>query len=293
MILDLPRILQVLDAAGPASCRRVSGWSWPLVLVARLAPVLRQRAYDRTSEREVVRLVVAPPAGLDKDPELAVQLIRGLHPRQRRGFDAWRLGWPKAELRVVWRDGQLAWEISTNRQLAALATAQLRALYPGVQVDESSRRRSAGRRGRGRATRSLRSAGRCASSSRRRRASSERWPGPSRAHRPRRRSGSGSPSDRCRPTPGDGRSRRPRPARSASILGLIGTRDHRRGPSSPDRRVVAGPGADPTCSGRTRRASAGKQRGVVAFDVGLRARGRRDRPGGGGGPPVASRPLHE
>jgi hypothetical protein len=137
MILDPPKILHALMPFVPQLVAGI-GMIVALVLVARLAPVLRQRAYDRTSEREVVRLVVAPPAGLDKDPELAVQLIRGLHPRQRRGFDTWRLGWPKAELRVVWRDGQLSWEISTNRQLAALATAQLRALYPGVQVDESS-----------------------------------------------------------------------------------------------------------------------------------------------------------
>jgi hypothetical protein len=137
MILDPYQILRSLTPLVPLLVAG-TGTVLAVLFAARLTPVLRQRAYDRTSEREVVRLVVAPPAGLDKDPELAVQLIRGLHPRQRRGFDAWRLGWPKAELRVVWRDGQLSWEISTNRQLAALATAQLRALYPGVQVDESS-----------------------------------------------------------------------------------------------------------------------------------------------------------
>ena len=137
MILDLAPILHELAAALPRLAV-VAGLVVALAVVLRCVPTLRQRAYDSASDREAVRLVVAPPAGLDRDPELAVQLIRGLHPRQRRGFDAWRLGWPRAELRVVWRDGQLAWEISTNRQLAALATAQLRALYPGVQVDEST-----------------------------------------------------------------------------------------------------------------------------------------------------------
>jgi hypothetical protein len=137
VIIDLAPILHGLVAALP-SLAAVAGLVGALAVVVRRVPIARQRAYDSASDREAVRLVVAPPAGLDRDPELAVQLIRGLHPRQRRGFDAWRLGWPRAELRVVWRDGQLAWEISTNRQLAALATAQLRALYPGVQVDEST-----------------------------------------------------------------------------------------------------------------------------------------------------------
>lgn len=136
MILDLSKILGLALPFAPLAAA-VVGLAVAAVLAARWVPVLRQHAYDIVSERESIRLVVAPPAGLDTNPELAVQLIRGLHPRQRRGLDAWRIGWPKAELRVVWRDGVLAWEISTNRQLAALAQSQLRALYPGVQVDES------------------------------------------------------------------------------------------------------------------------------------------------------------
>jgi hypothetical protein len=136
MILDLPGILRSLVAFLPLLAA-VVGLVVAAALAARLVPILRQRAYDRASAKETVRLIIAPPAGLDANPELAVGLIRGLHPRQRRGFDAWRLGWPSAELRVVWRNGALAWEIATNRQLAALAEAQLRALYPGVQVDET------------------------------------------------------------------------------------------------------------------------------------------------------------
>ena len=77
----------------------------------------RQRAYDEVSAAEAVRLVISPPLGLTPDPDLAIELIRAIHPRQRRGFDGWRVGWPTAELRVVSREGEVAWEVVTNRQL--------------------------------------------------------------------------------------------------------------------------------------------------------------------------------
>jgi hypothetical protein len=137
MIFDLAPIVAGFIAALPRLAL-VVGLVVAVVVLARLVPIFRQRAYDRAAANERVRLVIATPSGLDPNPELAVGLIRGLHPRQRRGFDAWRVGWPSADLRVVWRDGALAWEIDTNRQVAALAAAQLRALYPGVQVDESA-----------------------------------------------------------------------------------------------------------------------------------------------------------
>ncbi len=137
MILDLGPMLHGLLAALPRLGLAV-GLVVAAAVLVRLVPILRQRGYDRAAANERVRLVIAIPAGLDPNPELAVGLIRGLHPRRRRGFDAWRVGWPSADLRVVWRDGALAWEIDTNRQVAALAAAQLRALYPGVQVDEST-----------------------------------------------------------------------------------------------------------------------------------------------------------
>ncbi len=137
MILDLAPILHGLLAVLPRLAL-VAGLVVGVAVFLRLVPILRQRAYDRASASEAIRLVIAPPAGLDANPELAIQLIRGLHPRRRRGFDTWRLGWPRSELRVVWRAGELAWEIATNRQHAALAQAQLRALYPGVAVDEST-----------------------------------------------------------------------------------------------------------------------------------------------------------
>ncbi len=103
-----------------------------------LADIARQRAFDEASAAEAVRLTIEPPAGLDPNPALATELIRGLHPRQRRGFNGWKVGWPSVDFRVVWRDRQLAWEVVTDRQMARLAEAQLRSLYPGVQVDRGT-----------------------------------------------------------------------------------------------------------------------------------------------------------
>lgn len=58
-----------------------------------LAGIGRQRAYDEASAAEAVRLTIEPPAGLDPSPALATELIRGLHPRQPRGFDRrWKVG---------------------------------------------------------------------------------------------------------------------------------------------------------------------------------------------------------
>ncbi len=110
---------------------------------AKIGPPLvrsaRQRAYDEASAAEGVALVLSPPVGLTPDPELSVELIRALHPRQRRGFDAWRVGWPSIELRLVHSGDEIRWEIVTNRQVAALAENALRTLCPGTVVEVGKR----------------------------------------------------------------------------------------------------------------------------------------------------------
>jgi hypothetical protein len=113
----------VLGAYGVA---KVTG---PLLRLAR------QRAYDGASATEAVRLVISAPAGLAPDRDLATELIRALHPRQRRGFDAWRIGWPSTELRVVRRRRELVWEVVANRQIADQVEHALRTLYPGTELE--------------------------------------------------------------------------------------------------------------------------------------------------------------
>ncbi len=106
---------------------------------AKVGPALirraRQRAYDGGFEAEAVRLTIAPPPGLDPDPELAVELVRALHPRQRRGLDTWRVGWPAIELDVARRRGELVWEIVANRQVAVLAENAIRSICRGAAVE--------------------------------------------------------------------------------------------------------------------------------------------------------------
>jgi hypothetical protein len=105
---------------------------------AKIGPPLlrraRQRAYDEVAAAEAVRLVISAPIGLPPDPDLATELVRAFHPRQRRGFDGWRVGWPSAELAVAWRAGELTWEVDTNRQLAAQIEHAVRALYPDAEL---------------------------------------------------------------------------------------------------------------------------------------------------------------
>ncbi len=135
-MFHIPTILDILGPAVPFALVALGFY-----LAVRAAPALaraaRQRAYDEASAAENVRLTIEPPAGLDPDPALAAELVRGLHPRERRGLGGWRVGWPSLELRVVWRDRRLAWEVVGNGQVARLAEARMRSLYPGVQVDEA------------------------------------------------------------------------------------------------------------------------------------------------------------
>ena len=275
MILDLPEdpCSRSLRSAADRRGGRRAGVLLA-VLVARLVPrPAPARLRPRRSERDGVRLVVAPPAGLDPRPELAVELIRALHPRQRRGFDAWRVGWPASELRVVWRDGELAWEIETNRQVAALATAQLRALYPGVAI-EPSRVATISRRSRsavGRLGRSGR-AGRCgevdAPEARvlRALAGGARACAPAAAEVRLRLHGRPVPPERWRrawsPTPR---------TRARSIVGPRRTRRSST-PSCSARPRASPPRRRSGCPPARARRQARKRRGVVGFDVGLRSR---------------------
>lgn len=88
-----------------------------VALGPRLVGALRQRGYDRAAGAELVRLELTAGRIAELDKASAVAMIRGLHPRQRRGLDGWRVGWPASELRVVWRDGALAWQVEGHRQI--------------------------------------------------------------------------------------------------------------------------------------------------------------------------------
>src|SRR5450759_4406359 len=76
-----------------------------LSIVLPLANGVRQTGYERAVGRELVRLEVILPANVELDADATAELIRALHPGQRRGVDWFRVGWPPIELRFLWRAG--------------------------------------------------------------------------------------------------------------------------------------------------------------------------------------------
>jgi hypothetical protein len=86
----------------------------------------------------MVRLELTVGLVRSAGPEAAVAAIRGLHPRRRMGVDRWwPRGWPPVELRVVWRDGELAWQIEAAGTELALADGTLASLYPGLEATKT------------------------------------------------------------------------------------------------------------------------------------------------------------
>src|ERR1035437_9804910 len=81
-----------------------------LSIVLPLATGVRQAGYERAVGRELVRLEVILPANVEHDADATAELIRALHPGQRRGVDWFRVGWPPIELRLLRRDGVLHWQ---------------------------------------------------------------------------------------------------------------------------------------------------------------------------------------
>jgi hypothetical protein len=100
--LDLlgPIVGRILGHIAPYLVLGVGGLAALLVVSRALGPV-RQAAYARVTEAEMVRLELRVPSGVEPDPEAAVELMRALHPRERRGVDVFRVGWPMIELRMV------------------------------------------------------------------------------------------------------------------------------------------------------------------------------------------------
>lgn len=106
----------------------------------RAITVWRQGAYDADIASEIVRLELSPLAGGSVDPQRALALIRALHSDRRRGTSWWALGWPTTELRAVWRDGLLIWQIECAKQIVAGLQTTLRPLYPGLDRRLTDRR---------------------------------------------------------------------------------------------------------------------------------------------------------
>jgi hypothetical protein len=105
-----------------------------LSIVPPLATGVRQAAYERAVGRELVRLEVILPANVELDADATAELIRALHPGQRRGVDWFRVGWPPIELRFLWRDGVMHWQIDCPATEAGSAVLSL-------EIDEGTEHR--------------------------------------------------------------------------------------------------------------------------------------------------------
>ena len=126
LLIAVPLILLIATVGAPALPR----------FVARR----RQAAYDAAVAPNMVRLELTVGRGRSTGPEAAIAAIRGLHPGRRTGVDRpWPRGWPPVELRVVWRDGELHWQLEAASGELDRAEATLASLYPGLETAEVDR----------------------------------------------------------------------------------------------------------------------------------------------------------
>ena len=107
-----------------------------LSIVPPLATNARQAGYERVVSRELVRLEVILPANAQLDADATAELIRALHPGQRRGVDRVRVGWPPIELRLLWREGTMHWQIDCPAQIVSSVEMAVRSVVGRCELEE-------------------------------------------------------------------------------------------------------------------------------------------------------------
>jgi hypothetical protein len=107
-----------------------------LSIVLPLATGVRQAEYERAVGRDLVRLEVILPANVELDVDATAELIRALHPGQRRGVDWFRVGWPPIELRFLWRDGVMHWQIDCPAQVVASVEMAVHSVLGRCELEE-------------------------------------------------------------------------------------------------------------------------------------------------------------
>jgi hypothetical protein len=107
-----------------------------LSVVPPLATGVRQGGYERAVGRELVRLEIILPANVELDSHATAELIRALHPGQRRGVDRFRVGWPPIELRLAWRGGSMHWQIDCPAQIVASVEMAVRSVLGRCELEE-------------------------------------------------------------------------------------------------------------------------------------------------------------
>ena len=107
-----------------------------LSIVPPLATNARQAGYERVVRRELVCLEVVLPANAQLDADATAELIRALHPGQRRGVDRVRVGWPPIELRLLWLDGSMHWQIDCPAQIVSAVEMAVRSVVGRCELEE-------------------------------------------------------------------------------------------------------------------------------------------------------------
>ena len=107
-----------------------------IAVAPRVIGLLRQRSYDRATERERRRWLLRLDVTAARDPDAALRLVAALHPGGRRGVSRWASGWPHLALAVTWTGGRARWEIEAPRQLARAVETAVAAAYPGAELEE-------------------------------------------------------------------------------------------------------------------------------------------------------------
>ena len=115
-----------------------------IVVTPRVIGLLRQRSYERATEREQRRWVLRTDPAAARDPNTAARLVAALHPGARRGVSRWASGWPQLTLGLSWTGGRARWEIEAPRQLTRAVESAVAAAYPGAEFEEIEPRRMDG-----------------------------------------------------------------------------------------------------------------------------------------------------
>jgi Helicase HerA, central domain len=116
-----------------------------IAVAPRAVGLLRQRSYDRATERERRRWVLRLDPSDARDPDAGARFVAALHPGGTRGVSRWASGWPQLTLAVSWSGGRARWEIEAPRQLARAVETAIAAAFPGAEVEETEPRGDAAR----------------------------------------------------------------------------------------------------------------------------------------------------
>ena len=132
MAVPFPIPLPVLLIVGGGFLFVLAGLS----VGSSLGGPLRQAGYERVVRRELVRLEVILPANAQLDVDATAELIRALHPGQRRGVDRVRVGWPPIELRFASRNGSMHWQIECPAQIRSSVEMAVSSVIGRCELEE-------------------------------------------------------------------------------------------------------------------------------------------------------------